>query len=47
MHPFKVLVRTQSAPILWSERGVQCLRSWQELEALRESYLVIKQTSSK
>lgn len=43
MHPFKVLVRTQSAPVLWSERGVQCLRSWQELRALRVLYLVKKQ----
>lgn len=47
MHPFKVLVRTQSVPVLWSERGVQCLRSWQELNALRESYLVKRQLSSK
>lgn len=42
MHPFKVLVRTQSAPVLWSERGVQCLRSRQELKALRVLYLVKK-----
>lgn len=47
MHPFKVLVRTQSDPVLWSERGVQCLRSWQELEALRETFLMKKQLSSK
>lgn len=47
MHPFKVLVRTQSDPVLWSEKGVQCLRSWQELEALRVLYLVKKQPSSK
>ena len=36
MHPFKVIVRTQSAPTLDSEYGVQCLRSQEELIELRK-----------
>lgn len=36
MHPFKVIVRTQSAPTLDNEYGVQCLRSQEELIELEK-----------
>jgi len=34
MHPFKVIVRTQSTPTIDKEFGVQCLRSQEELTEL-------------
>lgn len=37
-HPYKVIIRTQSAPVLINEMGLQCLKSLEELLSLRELY---------
>lgn len=41
-HPYKVIIRTQSTPVLLSEKGLQCLRSLEELLSLRELYHLAK-----
>lgn len=46
MHPYKVIERTQSAPTLGKEKGVQCLRSLEELRSLRELYQLVKEPLS-
>lgn len=38
LHQYKVIIRTQSAPTTEGERGLQCLRSLEELLSLRELY---------